>query len=186
MPSSEGGKSDSEEERDDPGAACRRRRWFRWQAPAALVRFFQQRIHLFVTEAEVVADFVDEDVRDEVRERDIAALDPFVENGAAIEQNHWRLWGGVHDRASGEIDPGIEPGQLEWVVDAEIGERCVVGKVLDAEDHVASERAEFGRQRRPRLARKAVEIIERGWDFGHRWSILLARAPRIGLAMEDL
>lgn len=57
---------------------------------ADLVRFFEERVHRLVAEAEMVSNLMHQNVRDEVRQRDIAAIDPLIEDGSAIEKHHRR------------------------------------------------------------------------------------------------
>ncbi len=45
------------------------------------------RIDPVVVEPEMVADFVDQDVGDDLGQADVAALAPFVEDGAAVEED---------------------------------------------------------------------------------------------------
>ncbi len=106
-------------------------------AAASLIVGVEHRVHLFVAEAEVMADFVDENVSHEVRQCDVAALDPFVEDGAAIEKDHWRRRRRIAERALGEIDALIEATEFEWIINAQFGQYVLGGEILDAEDDVA-------------------------------------------------
>ena len=59
---------------------------------------------LVVVEAEVVADFVDEDVGDDLVEADVAALAPFIEDGAAVEEDARWLRGRAQAVAAADVD----------------------------------------------------------------------------------
>lgn len=127
----------------------------------------------------MVADLVYEHVGDQVVEADIAALDPFFQDRAAIEEDHCAGGRGVGDALAGEIDALVEPGQFERVVDFHFRQGLLIGEVLDADDDVAREVPETDGQGRPGRAGHGVKVVQgRGKSVGHR--------PTLGLRAGDL
>ncbi len=110
----------------------------------------------------MVADFVDEDMGDEVGEGDVAAIGPFVEDRAAVEKDDRWLGRGIVHRAMGEIDALIEARQFERVLDVHLGKHIIAGEILDANEHVARQRTEAARHLGPRGAREGFDVVERG------------------------
>ncbi len=88
------------------------------------------RMHVLVGEAEMVAGLVDDDVGDERLEAD-PGLRPFVEQGAAVEMDHRRQLARQHRRALADRPAGIEAGQLERILDPELGEHLLLGEIVD-------------------------------------------------------
>jgi hypothetical protein len=77
------------------------------------------------------------------------------------------------------------PCQFERIVDAEVFEHLVIRHVLNPDQHIAGEIAEACGQRSPGVLGETFKVVERGWDSGHRRSILASRSLSIGLEMED-
>ena len=89
----------------------------------------------------MMADFVHQYVVNEMLER-LALGRPFVEDGAAIEENAVGQGARLVDAFLGQRQAVIEAGQVERVVDAHHFEGLVVGKFLDRQDDVAEVRRE--------------------------------------------
>src|SRR5688500_17701103 len=102
-------------------------------------------MHGLVRKAEVVADLVDRDVRDEVLEL-LSTVRPFVENGAAEQPDAVGLSRGIADAPLVQWHALVEAAQLERIVDAERGERLVVSQFLDHEHDIAELRGKASRQ----------------------------------------
>src|SRR5690606_8702298 len=109
---------------------------------------------------EVVADLVDQDVGDDLVEADVAALAPFVEDRAAVEEDAAGLRRGAEGVAQADVDAVIEAGQFEGILDPHLVQDSVVSEVVDADDDIAGEGAERIRQVVEGLARQAGEVVE--------------------------
>jgi 4a-hydroxytetrahydrobiopterin dehydratase len=80
-----------------------------------------------------VADLMDQNVGDELLEAD-SGLRPFREQGKTIEVDHgWEL-AREHRALLADRAAGIEAGQLEPVLNAELIEHLVLGEFVDPED----------------------------------------------------
>lgn len=113
----------------------------------------------------MVADLVHHDMGDEVREF-LAALDPFVEDRAAVEVDGGGGVAGLRCLAEGATR--VEPGQLERVVEPELGERFVVGELLDEDRHRRDMTAKRLGQAVERRVRQPLEIGGSGGELtGH-------------------
>ena len=115
-----------------------------------------------VAKPEVVADFVDQDVGDQLFQGDIAALGPFVEDRAAVQEDPRGLRLGAEGGAIRQADAGVEAGQLEGVLDPHLVEDFLGGEVVDAEHHVAGQPAEPLGQGREGVLGDLGQVFERG------------------------
>lgn len=61
------------------------------RACASCRRFFLDALHVLVRQAEMMADFMHQNMRDQIVQRLIARLRPVVENRAPVEKHHIRL-----------------------------------------------------------------------------------------------
>ncbi len=82
-------------------------------------------------------------------ERD-AGLDPFVEQGAAVEMDHRRQLARGPARLLADRPAAVEAAELERILDAELVEHLVVGEIVDAEHDIGEMPAEPLRQPRDR------------------------------------
>ena len=69
-------------------------------------------MHVGVAQPEVMPDFMDHDMRDKMVER-FTTLAPFVEDGAAVEEDARRLWRRAEAFAVADMDAVIEAGEGE-------------------------------------------------------------------------
>jgi hypothetical protein len=87
-------------------------------------------------------DFVDEDMGDQVLQGDVAAFGPFVEDRAAVQEHAGWLRLRAEHRAVPQAGAGVEAGELESVLYAEVVQHLVGREVVDPEDHLAGQLAE--------------------------------------------
>ena len=119
---------------------------------------FFKGVHVVVAETEMMADFVDRHVRDEVVKAD-AGLDPLFEDVATIKDDAVGHRAGVHRRFLAERPAMVEAGQIERVLQTEFGERLVVGQFLNREHNVAEMFRELHRQSGDRRAADRLDRV---------------------------
>src|SRR5690606_6460219 len=119
-------------------------------------------VDLIVVQAQVVADLVDQDMGDDLGQADVAALAPFIEDRAAIQEDARRLRRRPHGVALADVDAGIKAGQLERVLDLKVAQGVFVGEVVDADDDVPGRLTEQVGQGGEGLFGQAGEVVERG------------------------
>jgi hypothetical protein len=145
---------------------------------------FLKRMHRLVAEAEVVADFVHQHMRDEMLERFVAALDPFVEDRLAEQPDAVGQGARVADALLVKRQALVDTGQLERVLDPEPGERLLVGELLDQHHDIAEMRGELRRQPGQSGARHRLHLVGGGGRAdraGHRAALGgTARACKAG------
>lgn len=88
-------------------------------------------VHIRVRESEMVADFVYQDVLNEMIEPLITALDPFRQNREPVEKNPIGKGLRPADRFLSEINALIETGQLIGILDPEMVQHLLLREVGD-------------------------------------------------------
>ena len=83
----------------------------------------------------MVTDLVDDDMGDQRLEAD-PGLDPFVEQGQAIEMDHRRQLARGPARPLAHRAAAVEAAQIVGVVDVERLEHVVVGEIVDPQHHI--------------------------------------------------
>ena len=114
----------------------------------------------------MVADFVDQDVGDDLGQADVAAFAPFVEDRAAVEEDAAGLGGGAEAVALADVDAVIEAGQFEGILHLHHRQGLVVGEIIDADHHIPGQRPERLGQGVESLARQPGEVVEGGGGLG--------------------
>jgi hypothetical protein len=110
----------------------------------------------------MVADLVDEHVRDEVAER-FLVLGPVIQERAAVEPDHvGELPGLKRGRPLRQADAAKEAEQIELALAFHLLERFVVGEILDPDHDAFAELPEFSRQALERRVRHRLELRQRG------------------------
>src|SRR6266699_2165969 len=138
---------------------------------------FLDRMHVIVREAEMVADLVHQHMRDD-RPQGLLVLAPIVEDRPAVEPDHVGHVSGRRFGAERQADALEQAEQVELALGADLVHRLVGRKILDLNDQVLAQRAEFARQPAKRLDRDELDLIERGRLDGPpgerigKWSII--------------
>ncbi|KAK0344576.1 hypothetical protein LTR94_014103 [Friedmanniomyces endolithicus] len=112
----------------------------------------------------MVADLVDQDMGDQLGQAHVAALAPFVQYGAAIQEDPRGLGRRPQAVAPPDVHPVVEAGQFEGVFDLHLGQGLFVGEVVDAEHHLPRRRPELGRQGVEGLTGQTREIVQGGGE----------------------
>src|SRR5581483_6641255 len=119
------------------------------------------RLHVGVRQAEMMADLVHQDVRDDRAER-FVVLGPVVEDRPAVEPDHvGHLHRGAF-RAEGHADSLEQAEQVEFGLGLEVVENIVGREILDPDDEAFAERAEFFRQPAIGFRGDYFDLFERG------------------------
>ncbi len=103
------------------------------------------RVHVLVAEPEMMANFVDLYVADEMLEL-FAILDPLVEDSAPKQSDAVGQGAALLDAALAERNALVNPGQVERMIDLHFGKQRLVGEVLDLKHDAAKVRRERLRQ----------------------------------------
>lgn len=86
----------------------------------------------------MMADFVNEDVPDQLFDSDFAIVDPLGEHRLPVEMHMVGTMGNVIDRKARDVDAFIEPCQLEWILNPEIKKDVIICEVSDMNDDIAA------------------------------------------------
>ena len=144
--------------------------------PKQFVGAVFDRLHVVVRQAEMMADFVDQNMGDDVAQR-FLVLGPVVEDRAAIEQDPVRHVAAFDRETLRQAAAFEETQQVEGRFQRHVLENVVVGKLGQLDDQVAGQHAEFLRQMAESLlcqrfhcfhgGRVAVSPVVRPVDIGH-------------------
>ncbi len=105
----------------------------------------------------MMADLMDDDVRDKVGQRD-AGIDPFVEDRAAIKVDAIGRRAGNPRLLLPHRPAVIQAGKRERIIDAERIERFVIGEILDDQHDIGEMRGKGRGQPGKRGAREPLDI----------------------------
>jgi len=108
----------------------------------------------------MMTDFMNQDVSDQLAERDIAAFAPFVEDRTPVQKHHRRQGLAVEHRPLPQINALVEAGQLERIGDVEGVQHVIRGEVVDADRDVARQTAERVGQGLERRLGQGGEVIQ--------------------------
>ena len=86
----------------------------------------------------MMADFVNEDVPDQLVDSDFAIVDPFGEHRLPVEMHMVGTMGNVIARPARDVDALIKPCQLEGILNTEIAKDVIICEVSDMNDDVAA------------------------------------------------
>src|SRR5690606_21165323 len=143
-------------------------------------------VDLIVVQPQMMADLVDQDMGDDLGQADVAALAPFIEERAAIQEDARRHRRRTHGVSLADVDAGLQAGQLERTLDLKVAQDFFVGEVVDADDDVPGRLTEQVGQGGEGLFGQAGEVVEGGGGLigpglahGQRISPA-ARPPAIG------
>src|SRR5271168_799788 len=104
------------------------------------------RLHIGVRKAEMMADLVNQDVRDDRPQR-LFALAPEIQQRPAVEPDHvGKSARFVERRPLRQAPAAKQPEQIEFAGRVHLLERFVIGKIDDLNDEPLAELAEWGRQ----------------------------------------
>jgi len=117
-------------------------------------------IAVLVRQAEVMADLVDDDVRENVTQRDLG-ISPFIQDRAAIQENDIGLAGVVLvGTLLRDVDALEQAEDVEGGFEFEFSVDIVVRQVLDAEQDLSAALAEPVRQTVKDLVREIIDVVE--------------------------
>ena len=104
-----------------------------------------------------MGQFMDQNMRNNPPERHIATMYPFLQNGPPEKPYCVGLERLIEGPFLGQRDSVIKPGQLERVVDAQIGKHRIVSEILDPQDNSVRDLAHLIGERLERCFRKRLE-----------------------------
>ena len=138
-------------------------------------------VHIRVRESEMVADFVYQDMLDEMIEPLITALDPFRQNREPVKENPIGKGLRPADRFLSEINALIETGQLIGILDPEMVQHVLLREVGDENGDILGVVPENVRKRVKGALRHDFEIC--GRDSARVGNLMRVHVTHIGKAM---
>ena len=126
--------------------------------------------------AEMVRKFVNDDMRDQFAQRDIAAIRPFKQDGKAKEPDRVGLANGISCGFEGDGDAFVHAGQLERVVYPHFPQHLLRGEVDDAKQDVLGFAAKLHGQGLHRLGGKSGDDLIIGRTFVVPAEVCVGRA----------
>src|ERR1700722_14728508 len=118
------------------------------------------RRHIVVGEAEMMADFVNQHMADDMAQR-IVVFGPVIQDRAAIQPDHVGKPGDVVMATEGQADALEQAEQVEFAGRAHLVENFVGGKVVNADDDALAQFAKAFRQ-------ALEDFVRHGFHFGKR------------------
>jgi 4a-hydroxytetrahydrobiopterin dehydratase len=132
----------------------------RWTEASGVGDFGLDALHVLIRQAEVMADLVDDDVRENVTQRDLG-ISPFIQDRAAIQEDHVGFAGVVLVcPLLRDVDALEQAQDVEGGFEFEFGGYVVIRQILDAEQDLPAALAEPVRQAVKDLVREIVDVVE--------------------------
>ena len=138
-------------------------------------------MHVIVGQAEMMADFVHQHMGHHPFQR-VLAVRPFVEQGAAVEEDGGRQRAGIIPARIADRVAPVEAEDIPFAVQRHRVDHVGVRKVLHPQDHVRQMLAEQIGQAFDGGLRKRLDIRERGGMTGHGMEIgaRMAKVEKLG------
>ena len=138
-------------------------------------------VHILVRESEMVADFVYQDMLDEMIQPLVTAFDPFCEDGQAVEENAIGKRLCPADRLLAQVNALVEAGELVGILDPEMVQHVLLREVGDENGDVLGVVPEDVRKRVKGALRHDFEIC--GRDGARVGNLMRVHVTDIGKAM---
>ena len=123
-----------------------------------MIRCFLKSLHVVIAKTEMVADFVDQHMSDDVA-KCFFILGRIVEDGAAIERNAVRTFSGLRIPAFGDAAALKKTKQIEGRFKCEVVHDLVGREFRELNDNFAGKRAEFLWQMGIGLKRQKLHLL---------------------------
>ena len=122
----------------------------------------QRGVHFFVRPAEMMAEFMDDDVGDELLQGHVRTGFELRQQGFAVEKDPGRLGAWIGDALMDQGHALIETGEVHRIGDVKLGEDLRLGEILDVDDDAPGCLSEFGGQGGIGLFGERLEFLEAG------------------------